>query len=77
MLTNGRRCPSCNEVVVEGSKFCPYCGAKLENQEVQPAPAKVTILCPNCGAQIEANSAFCPECGNKIDLLIQQKGFLS
>lgn len=73
MLTNGRRCPSCNEVVVEGSKFCPYCGAKLENQEVQPAPAKVTILCPNCGAQIEANSAFCPECGNKIDLLMNEQ----
>jgi len=73
MLTNERKCPGCNAVVGDDSKFCPNCGANLENQEVQPASAKATIFCPNCGAQIDEDSVFCPECGNRIALPINEQ----
>lgn len=73
MPTNERKCPDCNAVVGEGSKFCPNCGAKVENQEAQPEPTRITIFCPNCGATIDADSMFCPECGNKIALPINDQ----
>lgn len=47
-------CPNCKAQVVGGSKFCNYCGAKLENK------------CPNCGAAVTPDSIFCAECGHKL-----------
>ena len=47
-------CPNCKAQVVDGSKFCNYCGAKLENK------------CPNCGATVTPDSVFCAECGHKL-----------
>lgn len=73
MLTNERICPGCNAVVGKDSKFCPNCGAKIENQEMQPSEERITIFCPNCGAQIDADSVFCPECGSRIALPINEQ----
>lgn len=47
-------CPNCKAQVVGGSKFCNYCGAKLENK------------CPNCDAAVTPDSVFCAECGHKL-----------
>ncbi len=47
-------CPNCKVQVVGGSKFCNYCGAKLENK------------CPNCGAAVTSDSIFCAKCGHKL-----------
>lgn len=47
-------CPNCKAQVVGDSKFCNYCGAKLENK------------CPNCGAAVTPDSIFCAECGHKL-----------
>ena len=47
-------CPKCKSQVVGGSKFCNYCGTKLENE------------CPNCGATVTPDSVFCAECGHKL-----------
>ena len=47
-------CPKCKSQVVGGSKFCNYCGAKLENK------------CSNCGAAVTPDSIFCAECGHKL-----------
>ena len=47
-------CPKCKSQVVSGSKFCNYCGTKLENK------------CPNCGAPVTPDSVFCAECGHKL-----------
>lgn len=47
-------CPKCKSQVVSGSKFCNYCGTKLENE------------CPNCGAPVTPDSVFCAECGHKL-----------
>ena len=47
-------CPSCGNACQPGSKFCNYCGAKLENR------------CAYCGSVVQPGSRFCPECGHQI-----------
>ncbi|HZD82258.1 MAG TPA: zinc ribbon domain-containing protein, partial [Nitrososphaeraceae archaeon] len=44
-------CLQCNKDNAQGSKFCNYCGAKLQNS------------CSNCGNINPENSAFCNQCG--------------
>lgn len=58
------KCPDCNNIVPDGSRFCNHCGHKFEQEN--------TIKCPNpkCGHSIPADSKFCPDCGTKI---IKQK----
>lgn len=41
-----------------GSKFCPNCGNKIEEE-------KPKSFCPNCGADV-GGSKFCPNCGTQI-----------
>jgi len=48
-------CVSCGAQIAQGSKFCPECGAKQENE----------VFCAECGAKITAGAKFCPECGAK------------
>ena len=50
-------CTACGQPIAAGSKFCPSCGAK---QEENPAGG----FCPNCGGKVEAGSKFCTSCGN-------------
>ena len=47
-------CPSCGNACQSGSKFCNYCGAKLEDR------------CAYCGSVVQPGSRFCPECGHQI-----------
>ncbi len=53
--TAGIKCPTCQAVIPDGSKFCPGCG------KVAMAPG--AILCPKCGMSAPAGSKFCPGCG--------------
>lgn len=53
------RCPKCGALVDAGTKFCPLCGAKLDE------PAAPTN-CPKCNAKLPAGAKFCPACGEKI-----------
>lgn len=46
---------SCGENIPANSKFCPYCGIKI-NQ-----------FCPNCGNKLLPGVRFCSECGSKIE----------
>lgn len=52
-------CTACGYGIAPGSKFCPECGAK---QEEQPAAG----FCTNCGNKIETSAKFCPNCGQKL-----------
>jgi predicted RNA-binding Zn-ribbon protein involved in translation (DUF1610 family) len=45
------RCPSCNQPVRAGAKFCDNCGASL------------VLVCAKCGAQLPPGSKFCDSCG--------------
>ncbi|MBC7232132.1 MAG: zinc ribbon domain-containing protein [Chloroflexi bacterium] len=45
------RCPSCNQPVRAGAKFC-------DNRE-----ASLVLVCAKCGTQLPPGSKFCDSCG--------------
>jgi membrane protease subunit (stomatin/prohibitin family) len=49
-------CPSCQAPLASNVKFCPECGAKI-NQ---------ATTCKSCGAKLTPGAKFCPECGVKV-----------
>lgn len=51
-----RNCHKCGKPVPGDAKFCPECGAKLEE----------SLLCPECGKNIPPDAKFCPNCGKKL-----------
>jgi membrane protease subunit (stomatin/prohibitin family) len=48
-------CPNCNAPLEKNVKFCPECGAAIQNDK----------FCSKCGAEVKADAKFCPECGTK------------
>ncbi len=50
------KCNHCEKEIQEGSRFCPYCGQKVEQ----------VIKCPNCGNSIRPGDIFCMSCGCKV-----------
>lgn len=50
------KCNQCGAELMDGAKFCPSCGAKVEQQPKVPT-------CPQCGQEINPSAAFCPNCG--------------
>jgi class 3 adenylate cyclase/tetratricopeptide (TPR) repeat protein len=49
------KCPKCQFVNEEGSKFCLECGERLE------------LVCPQCGKTLPLVAKFCNECGQNLD----------
>ena len=49
-------CPSCNAPLPAKVKFCPECGARIED----------SVNCPHCHAKLIPGAKFCPECGGKV-----------
>jgi len=49
-------CPKCNAPLQKNAKFCPECGAKIQDKK----------HCTECGAELAAGVKFCAECGHKI-----------
>lgn len=67
-------CPNCAKSQPRKSKFCTYCGTKLEpaterDRTVTPVLAgpKSTVPCPNCGRNISHALKFCTYCGKKVE----------
>ena len=48
-------CPNCNAPLAANAKFCPECGAKIQEKK----------FCAECGAALTPGAKFCPECGTK------------
>ena len=48
-------CPQCNAPLAANAKFCPECGAKIQEKK----------FCAECGAALTPGAKFCPECGSK------------
>lgn len=75
------KCPNCGKELAEDSKFCEFCGSKLNfatvsdisQEEVShtsvesETESKGTITCPNCGKAIAHDSKFCEFCGAEIE----------
>lgn len=57
----GRSCPKCGTLVPQANKFCPNCGASMQQQAANVVP------CPNCGTEVKQGSKFCPNCGNAMN----------
>ena len=48
-------CPECETPLATNAKFCPNCGAKLQQ----------STHCANCGSKLQPGAKFCGECGQK------------
>lgn len=57
----GRSCPKCGTIVPANSRFCPSCGAGMQQQN-----AAEMVACPKCGSQVPSSSKFCPNCGTSM-----------
>ncbi len=64
-------CPKCGEMIDTSSKFCPFCGAKIEITTINIPTAdyvkKYPDKCPKCKKKLETENQFCPFCGNKLE----------
>lgn len=59
-----KSCQNCGTIIPANNAFCPNCGAKQDQPEVQ---AKKGTACPQCGTIVPAGSKFCPNCGAKVE----------
>lgn len=48
-------CNNCGAELASGTKFCPKCGAKVEEAQ--------KMFCPQCGNEIMPGAKFCTKCG--------------
>lgn len=48
-------CPQCEAPLADNAKFCPECGAKIQQ----------IIFCAQCGGKMKPEAKFCSECGAK------------
>ena len=63
-LSTEEVCPNCGKKLSPGAKFCIYCGASTEAENI---PARTSgKRCPNCGSLVEEDAAFCTSCGTPI-----------
>lgn len=54
---NSMKCPSCNNEIALGSKFCNHCGQQLPQNK----------FCPDCGKKLGINDKFCSGCGRRCN----------
>ena len=60
-------CEECGNKLDTDNIFCPNCGAKVNEQLLQPdameSEKPQVRFCENCGKQLQEDMAFCPDCG--------------
>lgn len=68
------KCVKCGGDIMDGAKFCSYCGAPVESGNTHDEIKEKTQVfvgtirkCPNCGEQIGTNTTKCPACGFVIE----------
>ncbi len=55
------KCNSCGGIILDGSKFCMYCGCE----------ARMELSCSHCGFKaIPSEALFCPACGMRLTLKV-------
>lgn len=70
-------CFHCGKEIEEGSKFCKYCGQKIDlTVKMTPVSSRTCII---CGAKLKTEDLFCTQCGASIsdsprDPEIERKG---
>ena len=53
-------CSKCGKQIADNSKFCVYCGNKIEKVEQ-------LLTCAGCGAPLKPGAKFCTKCGRKTE----------
>ena len=53
-------CDKCNKPIAKDDKFCPHCGAPVQQN------AKEIIRCPQCKHENQAGAVFCENCGKSL-----------
>lgn len=53
-------CIKCGNELLEGSSFCPSCGAPV------PVNSTKNSFCRKCGTQLPEGTAFCHKCGTPV-----------
>lgn len=53
-----KRCKNCSAEIPADAKFCPQCGAGVQQSG--------TVNCPNCDTANPAGAKFCKKCGNTL-----------
>lgn len=61
-MSEVKKCPKCNTEVSGNAKFCPSCGAALEESN------KKTATCFYCHATIPVESLECPNCHHAFNV---------
>lgn len=60
------KCTNCNNEIQQGSAFCSYCGAAIENKE---SIKKISLKCEQCNGTLtidgNKNVLGCPYCGHQ------------
>ncbi|WP_297085867.1 zinc ribbon domain-containing protein [uncultured Draconibacterium sp.] len=59
---NLTKCPKCHNVVTPDDKFCPGCGANLE----EFLSTQSSVFCSRCGHRNPQSASFCEKCGNTL-----------
>ena len=65
-MSNEKTCKNCGKQINADFKFCPYCEAKIEEQNFIENNSNEKV-CKNCGKTIKSDFNVCPYCGNKVE----------
>ena len=56
------KCKNCHQNIDSSDKFCPHCGAV-----VQQTTQEENIFCPKCGHPNPSGASFCEKCGTPLE----------
>lgn len=64
ILTEELLCPSCGKRNETATKFCIYCGTRLQHPSTEEKETEP--VCPQCNAKNPTTAKFCNECGHQL-----------
>ena len=67
-------CQNCGANIEAGAKFCPACGAPVQQPEPAAQQPQITGYCPRCGQPYYGYPAVCPSCGAQLAQQQQYQG---
>ena len=60
------KCSGCNEKFYTMMKFCPECGADMQQGQWKRCYEGIGWDCPKCGAHSESRTKYCSKCGEQL-----------